>query len=187
VHSSTTDPLGPGEGQDTTSLRLVVVAGPSTGAELLLERGTYRVGKQTGNELVLKDSTVSRCHLVIEVLGSWIRLVDNGSRNGTFFKGRRFESMEAGPGTMKARSDAWAQRRVPDVLASPADKLRDACIPPAFEGAVPANLSGQIAALMKQPQVTVAVVQLRSLAEPGGVLDDLVAAGFDVSGPKWKR
>jgi hypothetical protein len=99
VHSSTTDPLGPGEGQDTTSLRLVVVAGPSTGAELLLERGTYRVGKQTGNELVLKDSTVSRCHLVIEVLGSRIRVVDNGSRNGTFFKGRRFESMEAGPGT----------------------------------------------------------------------------------------
>ena len=95
--------------------------------------------------------------------------------------------VEAGPGTMKARSDAWAQRRVPDVLASPADRLRDACIPPAFEGAVPANLSGQIAALMKQPQVTVAVVQLRSLAEPGGVLDDLVAAGFDVSGPKWKR
>jgi hypothetical protein len=98
VHTSTTDPLGPDDGPGTTSLKLVVVSGPSTGAELLLERGTYRVGKQTGNELVLKDSTVSRCHLLIEVLGGRIRVVDNGSRNGTFFKGRRFESMEAGPG-----------------------------------------------------------------------------------------
>ncbi len=99
MYTSTTDPLDPSDGAGT-ALKLVVVSGPSTGAELLLERGTYRVGKQAGNELVLKDSTVSRCHLVIEVLGGRVRVVDNGSRNGTFFKGRRFESMEAGPGAI---------------------------------------------------------------------------------------
>jgi hypothetical protein len=98
VHNSTTDPLDPNDGHGSTVLKLVVVSGPSTGSELLLERGTYRVGKQAGNEFVLKDSTVSRCHLVIEVLGSRVRVTDNGSRNGTFFKGRRFESMEVGPG-----------------------------------------------------------------------------------------
>jgi pSer/pThr/pTyr-binding forkhead associated (FHA) protein len=98
VHTSTTDPLDPKDGPATTLLKLVVVSGPSTGAELLLERGTYRVGKQAGNEFVLADSTVSRCHLVLEVLGDRVRVTDNGSRNGTFFKGRRFNSMEVGPG-----------------------------------------------------------------------------------------
>jgi hypothetical protein len=32
----------------------------------------------------------------------------------------------------------------------------------------------------------VAVLSLRSLAEPGGVLDGLAAAGFDIQGPAWK-
>ncbi|OJT26020.1 hypothetical protein BO221_09305 [Archangium sp. Cb G35] len=98
MNTSRTDPLDPNDAPATMGLKLVVVSGPSTGEELLLERGTYRVGKQAGNELVLKDSTVSRCHLVIEVLGNRVRVTDNGSRNGTFFKGRRFESMDAGPG-----------------------------------------------------------------------------------------
>ena len=30
---------------------------------------------------------------------------------------------EAGPAAVQARSDAWAARRVPEVLASPADKV----------------------------------------------------------------
>ncbi len=98
VHTSTTDPIDPDNGPATTPLKLVVSSGPGAGEELLLERGTYRVGKQAGNELVLRDSTVSRCHLVIEVLVSRVRVTDNGSRNGTFFKGRRFESMDVGPG-----------------------------------------------------------------------------------------
>jgi hypothetical protein len=40
--------------------------------------------------------------------------------------------------------------------------------------------------LLAQPQLTVAVVELGSLARPGGVLDSLAAAGFDVRGPRWK-
>ena len=95
--------------------------------------------------------------------------------------------VEAGPGAIKARSDAWAARRVPDVLASPADKVEASCFPPAFESSKPSNLSGQMKGLLSQPQTTVAVFNLRSLAEPGGVLDDLAAAGFNISGPPWKR
>jgi hypothetical protein len=39
---------------------------------------------------------------------------------------------------------------------------------------------------MSQPQLTVAVVNLRSLAASGGILDSLRAAGFKISGPAWK-
>jgi hypothetical protein len=40
--------------------------------------------------------------------------------------------------------------------------------------------------VLAEPQVTVAVLTLRSLAQPGGVLDGLQAAGFDIQGPAWK-
>jgi hypothetical protein len=40
--------------------------------------------------------------------------------------------------------------------------------------------------LLAEPQVTMAVLGLRTLAEPGGILDGLQAAGFDIQGPAWK-
>jgi hypothetical protein len=40
--------------------------------------------------------------------------------------------------------------------------------------------------LLTEKQVTVAVLNLRTLAETGGILDGLAAAGYDVQGPAWK-
>jgi uncharacterized protein YbaP (TraB family) len=94
--------------------------------------------------------------------------------------------VEAGPGTVKARSDAWAQRRVTDVMRSPANKVWDSCQPPALDNIPRADFRGQVRSLLAQPQLTVAVVELDSLARPGGLLDSLDAAGFDVRGPRWK-
>ncbi len=103
---------------------------------------------------------------------------------------------EAGAAGTRARSDAvaarsaaWAARRVPDALAAKPDTGERSCWPNGtrFEAAQEASLSPTVAGLLKKPQVTLAVMSLESLGEPGGVLDDLVAAGFDVSGPKWKR
>jgi two-component system, NtrC family, nitrogen regulation response regulator GlnG len=80
-------------------LKLVVVSGPDFGTELPLDAGTYRVGKGSGNELRLKDSSVSRTHLVLEVIdGGRIRLTDNQSTNGSFVNGTRFTSVEVGAG-----------------------------------------------------------------------------------------
>jgi uncharacterized protein YbaP (TraB family) len=94
--------------------------------------------------------------------------------------------VEAGPGAVKARSDAWAQRRVPEALGSPAEKTAAACHPSSW-GIIPRpDLKPQIRKLMQEPQLTVAVVGLGSLAHPNGVLDDLSAAGFEVQGPRWK-
>ena len=88
-----------------------------------------------------------------------------------------------------ARSLAWAARRVPDALAAGSDTGPRACWPDGSPAkrTREAALSPAIRDLMTGPQVTLAVVSLDSLAEPGGVLDDLVAAGFDVEGPRWRR
>jgi uncharacterized protein YbaP (TraB family) len=94
--------------------------------------------------------------------------------------------VEAGTDAVKARSDAWAERRVPAVLASPAERVYASCMPPAFASAKPRNLPGQVRTLLDQKPLTVAVIDLGSLARPGGVLDGLTAAGFDVRGPRWK-
>lgn len=93
---------------------------------------------------------------------------------------------EAGPAAIQARSDAWAARRVPEVLASPADKANLHCWPTA-EIVEPGDaLAAEMKQLLAEPEVTVAVLTLRSLAEPGGVLDGLESAGFDIQGPAWK-
>jgi hypothetical protein len=93
---------------------------------------------------------------------------------------------EAGPAAVQARSDAWAARRVPEVLASPIDQLGAVCWPTAEIVDPGADLAGEMKQLLTEPQVTVAVLTLRSLAEPRGVLDGLQAAGFDIQGPAWK-
>ncbi|WP_317987904.1 sigma 54-dependent Fis family transcriptional regulator [Hyalangium gracile] len=77
-----------------------MISGPSAGATLILERGTYRVGKESGNELRLEDSAVSRTHLLVEVLSEGVRATDNGSRNGSFCDGLRFQSLELRPGSV---------------------------------------------------------------------------------------
>jgi len=95
--------------------------------------------------------------------------------------------VEAGPGAIKARSDAWAERRVPDATNSPAERVDHRCWPNAgskLKTAPP--LGPQVRRLLAEPQVTLAVVPLYSLARPGGVLDELKAAGLDVRGPRWK-
>lgn len=95
---------------------------------------------------------------------------------------------EAGSGAIKARSDAWAERRVPAALASVAWQMERSCWPAGsrLTAGRSAALSGTVRGLLAQPKVTLAVISLDSLAERGGVLDDLVAAGFDVRGPKWR-
>ena len=93
---------------------------------------------------------------------------------------------EAGPAAIQARSDAWAARRVPEVIASPADGVSESCWPSTEIREPNEELTEEMKLLLTEPQVTVAVLGLRSLAEPGGVLDGLQAAGFDIQGPAWK-
>jgi hypothetical protein len=93
---------------------------------------------------------------------------------------------EAGPAAVQARSDAWAARRVPEVIASPADKVYEICWPATEVGQPSSELTEEMKLLLSEPDVTVAVLHLRSLAASGGILDGLEAAGFDIQGPAWK-
>jgi uncharacterized protein YbaP (TraB family) len=93
---------------------------------------------------------------------------------------------EAGPAAVQARSDAWAARQVPEVLASPIDKAAATCWPNAWIGVPRDELLAQMQGLLAEKQVTVAVLTLRALAETDGILDGLAAAGFDIQGPAWK-
>jgi len=93
---------------------------------------------------------------------------------------------EAGPAAIQARSDAWAQRRVRAVLASPVQAVGKSCWPAATVAEKPDALIAQMKRLLGEPKVTVAVLGLSTLADPGGVLDGLEAAGFDIAGPPWK-
>lgn len=93
-----TDVLTPGEARAQIPLKIVVVAGPDFGRELVLGAGTFTVGTDPRNDLVLSDVAVSRVHLQGQVLQDRLRLSDEGSTNGTYFEGVRFTTIEASPG-----------------------------------------------------------------------------------------
>ena len=106
------DPRFLGDGRPTDSLvqaeapavpeglRLVVVAGPDRGRELVLTRGTYFVGKADGCDLVLSDGAVSRRHLQLQVLREGVALRDLESKNGSFMGGARLTEVVVGAGAL---------------------------------------------------------------------------------------
>jgi len=58
--------------------------------------GPVTVGRSERNTVRVVDPAVSERHLVLEPAGAFVRVVDSGSRNGTFLDGERIESMEIG-------------------------------------------------------------------------------------------
>jgi hypothetical protein len=94
---------------------------------------------------------------------------------------------EAGRPAVEARSEDWARRRVPEMLASPAHEAFEICLPRPMRPTASPEVRGTVRSLLNDTRVTVAVLQLSELAAPGGILDALKAAGFDVSGPQWRR
>ncbi|MBL8940998.1 MAG: sigma 54-dependent Fis family transcriptional regulator [Archangium sp.] len=75
-------------------MRLLVLAGPDRGAELVVEQGTALVGTHADCQLKLADDAVSRRHLSIELLGIRARVRDLGSKNGTRFQGAKLTVLD---------------------------------------------------------------------------------------------
>jgi DNA-binding NtrC family response regulator len=67
--------------------RIEVVDGPDQGLVADLPGPHSRIGTGKECELVLKDPTVSRVHVMVRIEGDSIRIVDVGSRNGTRIDG----------------------------------------------------------------------------------------------------
>src|SRR5262249_42866581 len=67
------------------SLKLVVLSGKDQGREIYLEAGQpMRVGSSPENLLTLRDRRVSRHHVSFEVTPTGVKVIDLGSRNGSF-------------------------------------------------------------------------------------------------------
>ncbi|HVY45031.1 MAG TPA: sigma 54-dependent Fis family transcriptional regulator [Minicystis sp.] len=79
------------------TLRIDVVSGPSAGLSRELPGPAARVGSGPGQDLVLADPAVSRHHLTLRIDDLGVRVVDAGSRNGTWLDGTRVLEAYARP------------------------------------------------------------------------------------------
>jgi len=96
---------------------------------------------------------------------------------------------EYGPTAVADRAAAWSRLDVKGVLASPVDLAMDVCWPwgdPEVRPRARAEWVNAISTAIADEGVTLAVAPVRTLGEAGGVLDMLVAAGFEIDGPDWK-
>jgi transcriptional regulator with GAF, ATPase, and Fis domain len=77
---------------------LVVLSGPRRGAEQVIDKDVFRVGKSNENDLTLDDPTVSRnhCEIIRESRGYLLR--DLGSTNGTLLDGAEIREVYLKPG-----------------------------------------------------------------------------------------
>jgi transcriptional regulator with GAF, ATPase, and Fis domain len=81
-------------------MRIEVVTGPDHGRVVELAAPEARIGSGANCDLVIKDPTVSRLHLVVRIEGDLIRVTDAGSRNGTLLDSVRIVDAYARPDSM---------------------------------------------------------------------------------------
>jgi DNA-binding NtrC family response regulator len=75
-------------------MKLLILSGDDAGSSVSLEPRSYRLGSDPSCDVVLKDRTVSRQHLTLEVREDGVLARDSGSRNGSFCEGMRFTELE---------------------------------------------------------------------------------------------
>ncbi|MEM8724573.1 MAG: TraB/GumN family protein [Pseudomonadota bacterium] len=96
---------------------------------------------------------------------------------------------EAGQSIIEQRGEDWRKFDVPAVMANPLEIALGQCWPWADDD-LGQEIRGQwvdkIAGAAGSEGVTLAVVPLRVLAEEDGVLDQLEAREFVISGPEWR-
>ena len=102
---------------------------------------------------------------------------------------RALAAAEAGPEGAAIRISDWRARRVPEVMAQPLEQALGLCWPwgdPEIAPLLRRQWAEAVQTALGEPGVTMAVAQLRVMAEPDGVLDGLEAQGYEIEGPAWK-
>lgn len=100
------------------------------------------------------------------------------------------EATEAGQGIIEQRGEDWRKFDVPAVMENPLEIALGKCWPwadPELGEEIREQWVGMIEGAVATEGVTLAVVPLRVLAEPEGVLDQLEARDFVISGPEWRE
>ncbi len=100
---SKTELLKIDEAQSVVSLRkcqLTIVEGPNRGKKFSLNKSAMKIGKRDTNDIVLKDTTVSRSHMEVKYLEDRFLLRDLESTNGTFVNGTRVKEAYLEPGDL---------------------------------------------------------------------------------------
>ena len=72
---------------------LTILSGPDRGRKITIDRPRIVVGRENG-DLPLTDKEVSREHCAFEIAGVTCRVIDLGSRNGTWVDGRKVATEE---------------------------------------------------------------------------------------------
>ena len=70
---------------------MVVTAGPAVGVSFALTGDSARAGRDSGNDIVIRDPTISRNHARFDRRGLGWTVTDLGSLNGTSVNGRRIQ------------------------------------------------------------------------------------------------
>ena len=95
-------------------------------------------------------------------------------------------AVESGPEGLRQRSRDWAGKKVQAALSAPGQGFEKACWPANTNSLDLSQLAGSARRSLETPGTTVAVVNLETLARPGGLLDTLRADGRQVDGPDWR-
>lgn len=66
---------------------LLAISGPLQGEDFMVDKDVFTIGSGTHNDLVLRDSTISKHHCQIQVLPEGCLIRDLGSTNGTVVRG----------------------------------------------------------------------------------------------------
>ena len=74
--------------------RLVLIEPTGAKREVVISSTPFRIGRQAGNELTVRDSRISRQQAQILAMDGAYILEDMGSRHGTFINGQRVVSRQ---------------------------------------------------------------------------------------------
>jgi transcriptional regulator of acetoin/glycerol metabolism len=138
-------------------LRLLVLSGPDRGRSLDLQRGRYVVGKRPDCDLTLTDPQVSREHLEIAVSDARVVLRDLESRNGSSYRGARFNEMSTTVGAVVQVGSTELQ-----ICADPASGARLPSVHERFGGLVGRSLAMRLVfGALEQVSLTDATVLIQ--------------------------
>jgi DNA-binding NtrC family response regulator len=109
----------------SNKIRIEVVRGPDARTIVELPGPSARIGSGKDCDFVLTDPTVSRVHLRLRIEGDALRVVDEGSRNGTSIDGTAVRDAFARPDSLIYIGDSTLRLRmlseVVELPLSPSD------------------------------------------------------------------